>query len=263
MTCYSRNGEHVSEPTAEQLAVFDPSNQEIHGVFEVMRTYGKDIFELHTHLTRLQNSATLTEFTLPYLVEKIQDWVRKTLSKFYKEESPARIKVIATEKEVWVRIEPFIIDPEIYKGVSATFVVVERSTPQAKSLPYTASHDAHAIAEEKGVYEALLVDTEGHVREGSRSNLFWVKEGKLFTNIEGVLPGVTQAAVCRWEEADGNPVQYGKVTQEELSGMDEVFVTGTSPGAVPIIKIDEKIIGNGTPGLVTKRIMDKFRTLEG
>lgn len=259
---FSLNGEPIPKPTQEQLAVFDPANQEIRGVFEVMRTYGRDIFELHSHLTRLQNSAELTEFTLPAPIASIQEWVRKSLENFYKDGFPARIKVIATDKDVWVRIEPFTLNPELHNGVFAIFVNVERPTPQAKSLPYTASHDAHAQAKEKGVYEALLVDPDGHVREGSRSNLFWVKEAQVFTNTEGVLPGVTQAAVCRWEEQDRHPVQYGKVTCEELLTMDEVFVTSTSPGAVPIIKIDDKVIGSGIPGPVTQRIMSQFKNLE-
>ncbi|MFA6435968.1 MAG: aminotransferase class IV, partial [Candidatus Gracilibacteria bacterium] len=215
----------------------------------------ENIFELEAHLNRLQHSARLIPFQLPASLKQIRLWTQEVL-KIYSKKFPVRIKIAATKKDIFIKINSLTFDSAIYQGVSATCVDVERHQPQAKAYPYTISYFAHEKAEKAGFYEALLVDSKGYVREGAYSNLFWIKNGQIFTEKEGALLGITQAAVCSWEK-----VKKGHVTPKELIEMDEVFLTKTTTGAVPIIKIDKKIIGNGKPGLITQQILNRFKAL--
>lgn len=252
---FSINGNLVLTPTQAQLDAIDPSNSNNFGVFETLRTYGKEIFQWDAHLKRLQHSASLIPFQLPATLEQIRVWTQEALNA-YKEKLPARLKIAATKKDIFIKIDSFTIDPAIYQGVSATCVEVERHQPQAKAYPYTVSYFAHEKAEKEGFYEALLVDSHGYVREGAYSNLFWVKNGQIFTEKDHALLGITQAAVCSWEV-----VKNRHITSQELLEMNEVFLTKTTTGAVPITSIDGKIIGNGSPGPVTHRILEKFKSM--
>lgn len=201
-----------------------------------MRTYGEEIFKFEEHMERLKRSAEIVGMELPVGIPEIR------VDRF-----PSRIKVTATPEGFEVEVRDLEIDEAVYDGIEVVFVEAERSNPEAKALPYDVCHDAHKLAEDAGCGEAVLVDRDGFVTEGAYSNVFWVKNGEVFTREDGVLPGITRGVV-----SELIPVSFGKVTPDELKDMDEIFITKTTTGVVPI----------GRSGPITKKLMQYFFDLD-
>ncbi|EKD63769.1 MAG: hypothetical protein ACD_51C00203G0002 [uncultured bacterium] len=236
----------------ESTAIFNPANKNAKGVFETMRTYGGKIFELDAHLRRLKNSARIIGMKLPYKLSEIKKMILEThVSR------EVIVKVVVTLNDVAIRVSPLVVDPIIYKGVSATFYRVDRRKPKAKALPYNKSFEAHEYAVSRGFYETLLVNKRGQVKEGAYSNLFWVKDGQVFTVGRGVLEGVTRSLVC-----NSIPVRFAEITPEELKKAREVFITKTSTGVVPTVSIDGVKIGDGQIGKISQQLNSYFLQFE-
>jgi len=226
------------------------------GVFETMRTYGHDIFKLDEHLERLSRSAEIVYMELPKSLADIRSQIESEVSQ-YDGTFPVRIRVVATTDDVIVEIYPLKIDNDVFCGVSATCMEVMRDHPEAKAFPYDKSTDAHDEATRLGHYEALLVDDRGYVREGAYSNLFWVKDGTIFTTDRQILRGVTRQVVI-----DLVSVSFAEVTPEDLYDADEVFITKTTTGVVPITQIDGHVIGGNQVGPVAEKLKLHFLEFE-
>lgn len=245
--------------TAEEAQLFDVSNPQTLGVFETLRTYDGNIFKLSEHLARLKHSAKLLRFELPVSIQDIGAFLQKVVEEHPASASPShelRLKCVATSEHIYIQTLPLLVDPSIYKGVPAISVESTRRQPSAKALPYSASFEAHSLAREQGAYEAILVDKKGEVTEGAYSNIFWIKAGKVYTRKEGVLEGITRKGVLELM-----PVEFQNISIEELKKMDEVFLTKTTTGPVPIIAVDKQVIGNGKPGPMTQKILKHFNSL--
>lgn len=242
--------------TAEEAQLFDVSNPRTIGVFETLRTYEGKIFKLDEHLARLKNSAKLLRFDLPVSIAEIGEFLKKATGETSASSaSPTdlRLKCVATSEHVYIQTMPLLVDPSIYKGVPVISVMSMRRQPTAKALPYNTSFEAHALAKEQGAYEAILVDKKGEVTEGAYSNIFWVKDGKIYTRKEGVLEGITRKGVLELI-----PVEFQNITLEELKKVDELFLTKTTTGPVPIIRLNDLPIGTGEPGHLTQELIQKF-----
>ena len=112
----------------------------------------------------------------------------------------------------------------------------------------------------EGFDEALLLDLNGNLSEGSGENLFLVKDGVVLTNDErhSILMGVTREAVIAITRDLGIPVEVRDLRLEELSSADEAFFTGTAAEVTPIRAVDDKLIGSGQRGPITEKIQEKF-----
>jgi len=223
-----------------------------YGVFETMRTYGSDVFRLDEHLERLAVSAEIIGMKLPKGLDAIRDMIL-TLDF----DCPTRVRVVATPDDIVIETYPIEIDPKIYEGVSAICLQVDRDVPEAKAFPYDKSLAAHDEAEKQGHYEALLVDAGGLVREGAYSNVFWVKDGRVFTAKDGVLKGVTRSVVMELTDVD-----FAEITPDEIKKVDEIFITKTTAGVTAITELDGVQIGDGTVGPVTEKLQLHFLELE-
>ena len=194
----------------------------------------------------------LNSMKLPYKLSEIKKMILEThVSR------EVIVKVVVTLNDVAIRVSPLVVDPIIYKGVSATFYRVDRRKPKAKALPYNKSFEAHEYAVSRGFYETLLVNKRGQVKEGAYSNLFWVKDGQVFTVGRGVLEGVTRSLVC-----NSIPVRFAEITPEELKKAREVFITKTSTGVVPTVSIDGVKIGDGQIGKISQQLNSYFLQFE-
>lgn len=239
------------------MNVFDPANRNIFGVFETMRTYGGKIFMLEAHLKRLEKSANLLSIKLPKSISEIRQMVLKKV-KEYTGKYPPRIKVVATVEEIFVGVWPLKVNPKIYSGVKAICIELERDKPQeAKALPFYKSFEAHKRAEKEGCFEALLVDADGFVREGAYSNVFWVKNGQVFTTGEGILKGITRRIVCSFI-----PVKIDRINLQQLKESDEIFITKSTTGVTGVTELDGISIGNGKVGPITQKLQLYFLDLE-
>ena len=170
-----------------------------------------------------------------------------------------RIKIIAIKEGIIISSTKIKIDPKIYNGISVKSIKRMRAIPEVKSLSYISSFLSHEEAVKKGYFEALLVDKNGEVYEGAYSNLFWFEGKTLCSRKEDVLPGITRKIVLK---ISPYKIKYKKIKLKDLIKKDEIFITQSIKGIVPVIKIDKKKIGNAKIGAKTLEIKTLYENLK-
>jgi branched-chain amino acid aminotransferase len=135
--------------------------------------------------------------------------------------------------------------------------------PAIKSLNYLNNILAKIEANNAGVEEAVMLNSEGFVAEGTADNIFIIKNGVLLTPplSAGALYGITRGTVMELAEQMGMKVSEPNLTRYDLFNADECFLTGTGAEIMPVIKIDGRIIGTGKPGTLTKKLVDEYHAL--
>ncbi len=253
----SINGKIVDEKKA---CIPVTSNAYLFGyaVFETIRTYNKKVFRLDDHLGRLYISADIIGFKPKWTLKKTYAEVVKVLeaSKRWKE---VKMRIILTGDDLIIMVEKIQEKPaEMYKkGVKAVSFHGKRNLPHAKKLADVFSYVAKKYAQSCGAYESILVDPKTYVRECAYANIFWVNGGEVYTTNKEVLFGITRETVC--ELADG--CKFEGIKFKSLMNADEIFITQTTSGILPVTEINGQKIGNGRPGPITKKLMKKFDKL--
>ena len=155
---------------------------------------------------------------------------------------------------------------ELYKnGLTIVTVPTVRShpetiNPQLKSLNYLNNIMAKIEANNAGVPEAIMLDSQGYVAECTGDNIFMVKSGILKTPLQGRLRGITRDAVMVLAEKKLKlDVRETLITRHEFFNAEEVFLTGTAAELIPVVKIDGRSIGNGKPGPITLKLLKLFQ----
>jgi len=228
-------------------------------VFEMIRTYHHKFFRLSDHLARLFLSSDVIGMKSKWTFNKAYDAVVRALE--YNKDANAKIRVILTSNDLIITVEKHKPKPAYYykKGVALVSYIGRRNIPHAKLLTDTFCYLAKRHALKCGAFEALLVDPKMFVRECAYSNIFWVKHGKLYTTNKDILYGITRDTVIELaKKCHFTGIQY-----KALIRADEIFVTQTSGGIIPVVQIDDHKIGNGKPGLMTKKLMASFEQLIG
>ncbi len=236
------------------------------GVFDLMRTHkGKPCF-LKEHVERLQNSAAEIHLKINWTSEEIQQIILQTLD-HNRHIDEANIRVIITggsSSDFITSQKPRLIVlitqapkiPTIWyeKGVKIITVYSQRDIPEAKSLSYIPATIALKKAKSQDAIEAIYMDKDGFVTEGTTSNLFAFINNELITAEHNVLKGITRKAILSMTDKIF-PLKLSTLHINELLKADEVFITGTNKRVVPVIKVDDTVIGDGTPGKNTKKIL--------
>ncbi|MBS1197108.1 MAG: branched-chain amino acid transaminase [Proteobacteria bacterium] len=253
------------------------------GVFEGVRAYkteiGTAIFRLNDHTDRLFNSAHIFQMEMPFDKDAINEAHKEVLRAngmdsgylrplaFYGSEkmgvSPKGAKVhIIVAAWPW---GAYLGEEGMERGIriktsSFTRHHVNITMVRAKACgAYMNSILANNEALAGGFDEALLLDPEGYVAEGSGENVFVVKNGKIYTpDLTSCLEGITRATVMQLAEEMGMPVIEKRITRDAVYIADEAFFTGTAAEVTPIRELDGRQIGAGHRGPITKRIQDKF-----
>jgi len=274
------DGEYVPAEKAA-VSVFDHGFLYGDGVFEGIRAYGGRVFRLEDHVRRLFDSAQAIMLSIPLSQEEMALAIRETLRKNNLRD--AYIRPIVTRGYGDLGLDPLkcrkptviIVAVEwgamygsLYEvGLTAISVSVRRNAPDAlppniKSLNYLNNILAKIEANVKGGNEAIILDAQGRISEGSGDNIFVVKNNKIYTpNTLNNLKGITREAVFELAEKNGIKVIETDLGLFDLYTGDEVFVTGTAAEVAPVTKIDGRIIGSGKPGQITKELMVAFREL--
>ena len=252
-------------------------------VFEGLRVYdtaeGPAIFRLTEHTTRLFNSCRIYLIDIPYsqhvLVEAQKEVVRaNNLSECYIRPivyyGPEKIGVSTVGGSVHVAIAAwpwgaYLGEEAIEHGIrvkTSSFARhhVNVTMPRAKVAgAYINSIVANLEATRDGYDEALLLDTQGFVAEGSGENLFIVKDSVLIEpEIASALIGITRDSVIQIANAMGLEVQCRRLTRDDIYLADEAFFTGTAAEITPIRELDNRPIGGGYRGPVTTKLQAKF-----
>ncbi|NWF73149.1 MAG: D-amino-acid transaminase [Nitrospirae bacterium] len=262
-------------PLAEaKVSIEDRGFQFGDGVYEVIRTYNGRPFALETHLARLDRSAKALDLTQPYSSVEWTAHVLEAIGRAAYPEAKIYIQVTrgvaprdhaysaeATPTVVMTVREFHPLDRSIQAaGVEAMTVEdIRWGRCDIKSVNLLANVLARQYVRQAGVFEAILVK-EGVITEGAISNVMVVQGGTVVTAPEGprILPGVTRAVVLNLALSEGVPVEERFLSQSEIYEADEVFLTGTTVEVLPVVRIDGKVIGNGRPGPIAKRLAASF-----
>jgi branched-chain amino acid aminotransferase len=262
-----------------RVSVFDHGLLYGDGVFEGIRAYDGSVFKLKEHVDRLYSSAHMIMLEIPIPRQKMIDLVLETLRKNNLRDSYIRLVVTRGVGDLGLDPKkcprPTIIvitdtialhkDSAKENGVTAMISWVKRdpvdaTTHEIKSLNYLNSILAKIEANINNVDEAICLDKNGFICEGVAENIFIVKRGKLFTppSYTGALSGITAESVCQLAIRLGYEVKNKNMTPYELFNADEVFFTGTAAEVIPVREINKRVINDGSPGPITRKLMDEF-----
>lgn len=234
-------------------------------VFETMRAYNGNIFCINEHLQRLEASAKAVGFK-GMKTKKVEQILRKKLAQSRLQDASLRIGY--DEKKIFVIIKPLDTFPQMYyeEGVKIITVPTVRNLPSAIDGKIKSGDflwGVMAKIESVGALEAVLLNKDGYVTEGTVSNIFIVRRFFLVTppSYLGVLEGITRKVVMEIAEKIGIHVQEKPFTRYNLYNADECFLTNTSMEIMPVVNVDGRILREEKPGVVTSRLLKEFRKL--
>lgn len=235
-----------------------------HGVYSVFRTYrnGDDrlsVLRLDRHLDRMRRSAAAVDLPFPHSNDDLRAALRLAVAAAGIALPRIRITVpYDAPDDILVMLEPFSPPPpEAYNdGVTVSLVSAHRDNPQVKDSRFIEVRQKLQQAA-AGAYEVVLVDEDERILEGSGSNLYFVLDGELRTPQVGMLEGIARSIVL--EVAPPIlPVRLETIHLDDLPSVSEAFLTSSSRGIVPIVRMGDQPIGEGRPGPLTKRLMDAY-----
>lgn len=254
------------------------------GIFETLRVYDKEPFKIKDHLERLRDSARVLRIPLPYNDKRLTAIVSRLIRENNLEDGMIRLTLTRGPGPIGLDIAlcpkptflvlafPFSPHPaSLYqKGISLQVTDIIRNSvkaipPSAKTANFLNNILAGIEARQKGAREAVLINDKGFVTEGTVTNLFIVKKGKLLTPPEkaGILLGVTRKVVLEIAIKERLPVEERLFRPASIFSADECFVTSSGYEIMPATKINGKKIGAGKPGPVTQTLIRLFRELTG
>ena len=253
------------------------------GVFEGMRSYdtaaGAAIFRLDAHIRRLYASARAYEIALPYTFEQLCEASREVIRanklenaylrplaffdshsfSVWPKDCPVTVAIIAVPGRQYIQGGPD-------HGARVTVSTVRRI--ELQTLPpyvkacghYTNSVRAVQEAIRRGYDDALMLNAEGDVAEGSGANLFVVRNGTVITNDidASIVLGITRDSVLRIARDLGFPVEIRPMSLADIETADELFFSGTAVEVTPIREVDGRLLGDGLPGPISRRIQAAF-----
>lgn len=272
------NGEIVPEEEAK-ITVFDHGYLYGDGVFEGIRAYNGRVFKLTEHIQRLYDSAKAIMLEIPMSQKEMEESVLQTLqaNKLY----DAYIRLIVSRGCGDLGLDPTkclhpniviiaskiqLYPQELYqKGLEIATVVTRRNVaealnPRIKSLNYLNNILAKMEARRMGLQEAIMLTAEGYVGECTGDNIFIVKDNTLITppTHMGILKGITRDTVIWLGQKMGLSTIEEVFTRYDVFTAQECFLTGTAAEVIPVVTVDGRKIGDGTPGETTRSLATAF-----
>lgn len=276
-TTFYINGKFVDESEA-YISVMDHGFLYGDGVFDAFRVYDGKIFEFDAHMNRLYDSARIIDLDIPLSIEQFKSIITETVKRSGYKDCYIRPQVTrgvgslghdpgtCKTSSVVVYVTPV---PVLKKERSIRTIVSSYRRPPAFVLPpesktihYINNILAKMEARKRGVDDAILLDIRGFVSEGCAWNIFLVKNRRVVTPsiTSSILRGITRDVVIRLLEEINFPVEERDVTVSELLVADEVFGTGSGSGISPIVEINGRKVGDGTPGPVVNETEIRFKS---
>lgn len=230
-------------------------------LYEVLRVINGYPLFLEKHLDRMNNSFNIINKNNCYSDESVKKDILK-LCKINEVEF-GNVK-ITIELESDSTIKVFFIphsypsEKQYTDGVKTIFYFGERSNPNAKVINDDFRNSVNKAIKEADAYEGILVDRNGFITEGSRSNIFMVKGNTVITSpLEAVLPGVTRGEIIELCEENNISFKEEKIQYEKVNQLDGLFISGTSPKILPISSIGDKAFDSSN-NLIIKLLMEKY-----
>ncbi|MBI3909850.1 MAG: branched-chain-amino-acid transaminase [Armatimonadetes bacterium] len=276
------NGRFVP-PEEAKVSVFDHGFLYGDGCFEGIRAYDGRVFRLDEHVERLFRSAKTLMLAIPYSCQEMRELVLETCR--HNRLRQGYIRVVCSRGRGDLGIDPrncregttvvIIADkltmypPSMYEeGMAVITTSTRRNSPSAldpniKSLNYLNNILAKIEVNRAGVGEGIMLNQDGYVAEATGDNVFIVTRGQLITppTYMGILEGITRNAVIELAHQMHIPFAEQAFTQTALYTADECFLTGTGAEIVPVVRVDDRIIGDGKPGPITRQLREAFQQM--
>ena len=265
-----------------RVSVFDHGLLYGDGVFEGLRSYSGRVFRLNAHLDRLWASARAICLEIPMSKDRMKQAVLDTLAANDLEDGYIRLVVTrgsgtlgldpnkCSNPQVIVIADTISLYPKEYyeHGLRIVTAATQRIqtaalSPRIKSLNYLNNIMAKLEGLQAGCVEALMLNHKGEVAECTGDNVFVVRSERLLTPPPdaGILEGITRAAVIELAEKEGIDCRETTLTRHDLYTAEECFLTGTAAEVIPVVEIDGRTVGEGTPGSITRKLKDRFHAL--
>ncbi len=271
------NGELVHRDKA-RISPFDSAVQSGDAVWEGLRLYNGRIFKLNEHLDRLERSARALSFTESPAREKIVEEIKRTLAANHMRDGVHIRLTLSRGVKITSGMDPrlnqdgptLIVLAEhkapVYATTGLTLVTSKTRRPPPEVLDAKIHHAnllnsilAKIEANNAGADDALMLDTNGFIAETNATNVFIVRKGDLATSKAVACPeGITRATVIEIATAEKIRCVEADLSPVDVYGADEMFCTGTMGELAGVVQIDNRTIGDGKPGPMTKRLSELY-----
>ncbi|WP_411170306.1 aminotransferase class IV [Clostridium sp. MB05] len=228
-------------------------------IYEVIRVINKVPLFYEDHIKRLESSFRLMEKPFSYKYDKIKDYLIRLIDANNLECGNIKLTFdIKTDTMKVFTIKHNYPSNDMYKnGVETILYHGERINPNAKVVDSNFRKKVTDKIIKSNVFEAILVNSNGFITEGSKSNIFMIKEEKLYTSpLEDVLPGVTRGRIISLAKNLGITFEEKKINFNDLKEIDAMFISGTSPKILPISKVDD--INLNIENEIMRKLIKKF-----
>lgn len=274
------NGEFIPSENAH-VSIYDHGFLYGDGAFEGIRAYHGKAFKLQAHVDRLYRSLKALWIEMPYGQEQFVANIEKLVEKNEVTDGYIRVTVsrgvtlgldprnIKGDPTVVISTDKLALYPQsMYEnGLSVVTVATRVASPQVlepriKSLgKYLCNIQAKIEANQVGAGEGLMLTEDGYVAECTGDNIFYIRNGVVYTPpaFLGILEGITRQAVIELLTEMGIKVEEKVFTRFDLYTADEAFLTGTAAEVIPMVKLDDRVIGDGKPGRMTMDLIKAFR----
>lgn len=241
------------------------------GLFETMRAYYGKIVYLGAHLNRLKQSAKFIGLNCPYSVSQLKQVISKAVKINNLKDAYVRLTLWKAEKGLGILVfakkyQPFT-KSKYRKGFSASFSSFRQSQEPLMANIKTTNRIFYELslkqARGKGFDEAIILNSLGYIAEASRSNLFFVKDSRIFTPaLEcGCLAGITRKIIFDMAKKENLKIYEGRFTREDLYNCDEAFLSNSLMGIMPLTLIEKQAIADKNCGSLTACLIKKYNTL--
>ena len=280
--CIYANGKFLTDKSKAVTSIYDHGFLYGDGIFEGIRVYNGRIFMFEEHIERLYDSAKSIALTIPMSIDELSKITIETVRRTgYRE---AYIRLVVSRGDGDLGLDPrkcakpniFIIADSIqlypqekYEvGLKVITCSTRRNSPdvicpQIKSLNYLNNILARIEANRAGADEGIMLNPRGYVCEATADNIFVIKKGQVVTppTYIGVLLGITRQCVFDITEKLGIKTFERNIVMHDVYTADEVFLTGSAAEFIPVVNADDRVIGDGKPGPIFKKLLTEFREM--
>jgi branched-chain amino acid aminotransferase len=275
------DGKIVDQAEAK-ISVFDHGLLYGDGIFEGIRMYSGKVFRLDQHIDRLFSSAKSILLKLSWTKAEVIEAVIDTIKANHL--TDGYVRLVITRGVGGLGLNPYLCpEPSMFiiaaniqlysvesyeNGLDLITCATRRPTPaslspQVKSLNYLNNVMAKIECIQAGVMEGIMLNEQGYVAECTGDNVFIVKGGIVYTPpvSDGSLDGITREVIFDLCKSEGIEIREASMTRHDVFICDEAFLTGTAAEVIPFVKLDQREIGEGTPGPISKQLITAFRKL--
>ncbi len=251
-------GEYRIHPFQGSLDHFDEA-----AAYTTLRTYHYDrVLNFAAHYQRLVLSAEILQIPINFGIHVLRSVLREAIHRSIQQTKDVRLRIIipkvanSSQTSLFIRIEELPAYP--FKGYQAATVIYQREHAEAKNIQFSQFAAEIRSKFSPNIEEILMVSPNGEILEGLSSNFYAVLDGKIYTAEKGVLFGTTREIILKICRELSLPVEPTGIRQDALPAVTEAFITSVSRGVLPITQIDQQIIANNQPGLLTQQIHGRY-----